>query len=105
MALPIYYNVRNLRVRWQVTLLSVLTDVPGDDAGGFEGSVYSPEEIETVWKAELAEAGQELERTAAALSGAPALTCRAGGNRERASRETPACLPSLPGCRSRARPR
>jgi nucleotide-binding universal stress UspA family protein len=54
----------------QVTLLTVLTDVPGDDAGGFEGSVYSPEEIETVWKAELAEAGEELQRTAAALTGA-----------------------------------
>ena len=51
-----------------VTLLSVLTEVPGDDAGGFEGSVYSPGEQEALWKRELAEAGEELERTAAALT-------------------------------------
>jgi nucleotide-binding universal stress UspA family protein len=52
----------------QITLLSVLTEVPGDDAGGFEGSVYSPGEQEQLWKQEMAEAGEELERTAAALS-------------------------------------
>jgi len=51
-----------------VTLLSVLTEVPGDDAGGFEGSVYSAGEQEALWKQELAEAGEELERTAAALT-------------------------------------
>src|SRR6478752_556124 len=51
-----------------VTLVSVLTDVPGDDAGGFEGSVYSPGEQEQLWKQEMAEAGEELERTAAALT-------------------------------------
>src|SRR3954454_25320159 len=51
-----------------VTLLSVLTEVPGDDAGGFEGSVYSAGEEEALWKQELAEAGEELERTAAALT-------------------------------------
>jgi nucleotide-binding universal stress UspA family protein len=51
-----------------VTLLSVLTEIPGDDAGGFEGSVYSPGEQEALWKRELAEAGEELERTAAALT-------------------------------------
>src|SRR5258707_14814707 len=54
----------------QITLLSVLTEVPGDDAGGFEGSVYSPGEQEQLWKQEMAEAGEELERTAAALSSA-----------------------------------
>ncbi len=35
---------RILRVAEHVTLLSVLTEIPGDDAGGFEGSVYSPGE-------------------------------------------------------------
>ncbi len=57
-----------LRVADQVTLLSVVTEVPGDDAGGFEGSVYSPGEQEALWKRELAEAGEEIERTAAALT-------------------------------------
>jgi nucleotide-binding universal stress UspA family protein len=57
-----------LRSADQITLLSVLTEVPGDDAGGFEGSVYSPGEQEQLWKQEMAEAGEELERTAAALS-------------------------------------
>jgi nucleotide-binding universal stress UspA family protein len=59
-----------LRSADKVTLLSVLTEVPGDDAGGFEGSVYSPGEQDRLWKQELAEAGQELERTAAALTNA-----------------------------------
>jgi nucleotide-binding universal stress UspA family protein len=52
-----------------VTLLTVLTDMPGDDAGGFEGSVYSPEEAEQLWEAEQREATDELRRTAAALTG------------------------------------
>ena len=52
----------------KVTLLSVLTEVPGDDAGGFEGSVYSPEEQEAVWQQEMRAADEELTRTAAALS-------------------------------------
>jgi nucleotide-binding universal stress UspA family protein len=57
-----------LRPADHVTLLSVLTEVPGDDAGGFEGSVYSQGEQDALWKQELAEAGAELERTAAALT-------------------------------------
>jgi nucleotide-binding universal stress UspA family protein len=57
-----------LRPADQVTLLTVVTEVPGDDAGGFEGSVYTPEEMEREWNAEMAEAREELERTAAALS-------------------------------------
>jgi nucleotide-binding universal stress UspA family protein len=52
-----------------VTLLTVLTEVPGDDAGGFEGSVYSPEEQEQLWESEQREAAEELARTAAALTG------------------------------------
>ncbi len=57
-----------LRVADHVTLLNVLTEVPGDDAGGFEGSVYSPGEQDRLWEQELAEAGRELETTAAALT-------------------------------------
>ena len=57
-----------LRSADHVTLVSVLTEVPGDDAGGFEGSVYSAGEQDALWKQELAEAGEELERTAAALT-------------------------------------
>ena len=59
-----------LRSADHVTVLTVVTEMPGDDAGGFEGSVYSPEEQEQVWNDELKEAGEELERTAAALSSA-----------------------------------
>lgn len=52
-----------------VTLLTVLTEVPGEDAGGFEGSVYTPEEQERLWEAEQRQAMDELSRTAAALTG------------------------------------
>src|SRR6188472_4157912 len=52
-----------------ITLLTVLTEVPGDDAGGFEGSVYLPEQQEKLWEAEQQEAADELARTAAALTG------------------------------------
>ena len=52
-----------------VTLLTVLTEIPGDDAGGFEGSVYSPDEQEALWQAEQQAAGDELAATAAALTG------------------------------------
>jgi nucleotide-binding universal stress UspA family protein len=52
----------------QVTLLTVLTEVPGDDAGGIEGSVYSAEEQEALWNEEMAEANDELSRTAGVLS-------------------------------------
>ena len=57
-----------LRAADHVTLVSVLTEVPGDDAGGFEGSVYSAGEQDQLWKQEMAEAGEEIERTAAALT-------------------------------------
>jgi nucleotide-binding universal stress UspA family protein len=52
-----------------VTLLTVLTEIPGDDAGGFEGSVYSPDEQEALWQAEQQAASDELAATAAALTG------------------------------------
>jgi nucleotide-binding universal stress UspA family protein len=57
-----------LRAAEHVTLLSVLTEVPGEDAGGFEGSVYSAGEQDALWKREMAEAGEELERTAATIT-------------------------------------
>jgi len=50
-----------------VVLLTVLTEVPGEDAGGFEGSVYTPEEREQMWEQEKSEASQELDRTADAI--------------------------------------
>ena len=57
-----------LRTAEHVTLISVLTEIPGEDAGGFEGSVYSPAEQDALWKQEMAEAGEELERTAATIT-------------------------------------
>jgi nucleotide-binding universal stress UspA family protein len=54
----------------KVTLLTVVSEIPGDDAGGFEGSVYTPEEQEVEWDAEMKEAADELARTAQALTGA-----------------------------------
>ena len=53
-----------------VTLLTVLTEVPGDDAGGIEGSVYSVGEQEAIWDEEMAEARDELSRTAQVLTNA-----------------------------------
>jgi nucleotide-binding universal stress UspA family protein len=50
-----------------VTLLTVLSEVPGDDAGGIEGSVFTGEEQERMWREENEEAVAELDRTAAAL--------------------------------------
>jgi nucleotide-binding universal stress UspA family protein len=54
----------------KVTLLTVVSEIPGDDAGGFEGSVYSPEEQQVEWDTEMKEAADELARTAQALTGA-----------------------------------
>jgi nucleotide-binding universal stress UspA family protein len=61
---------RLLKTADHVTLLSVVTEMPGDDAGGIEGSVYTAEEADRVWQQELAEAGEELEHTASVLSNA-----------------------------------
>lgn len=52
-----------------VTLLSVITSVPGSDAGGIEGSVYAPGEREDRWQAEQERAADDLARTANVLSG------------------------------------
>jgi nucleotide-binding universal stress UspA family protein len=58
-----------LRAPAEVTLLCVLTFVPGDEAGGFEGPVATPEEIEQEWAQARADADAALERTASALTG------------------------------------
>jgi nucleotide-binding universal stress UspA family protein len=54
----------------RVTLLTVVTEVPGGDVSGLAGSVFSPAEQEAAWDAQLDEAGRELARTAAALTDA-----------------------------------
>jgi nucleotide-binding universal stress UspA family protein len=67
-----------LRVADHVTLLNVVTKDPGDDTGGFasglalpaEPAGEQPAEQDAVWNAQMAEAGAELERTAAALTSA-----------------------------------
>jgi nucleotide-binding universal stress UspA family protein len=51
----------------EITLVCVLTSVPGDEAGGFEGPVETPEEMEREWAEERSDAEAALERTAAAL--------------------------------------
>ena len=53
-----------------VTVLTVLAELPGDDTGGFEGGVASPEERDQQWQAEVAHANDELARAASALTGA-----------------------------------
>ena len=52
----------------QISLLCVYSDVPGDDAGGFEGSVETPEEMERDWDQLQADAHAALARTAAVLA-------------------------------------
>jgi nucleotide-binding universal stress UspA family protein len=54
----------------RVTLLTVVTEVPGGDVSGLAGSVFSPAEQEAAWDLQLEEAGRELTRTATALSDA-----------------------------------
>lgn len=48
-----------------VVLVTVLVDVPGDDAGGFEGSVDTPEQQEREWAEEQADAKSVLDAAAA----------------------------------------
>jgi universal stress protein A len=57
-----------LRGADHVTLLYVITEIPGDDAGGIEGSMFTPDEIDRLWTQELADAREELEKTAASLT-------------------------------------
>jgi nucleotide-binding universal stress UspA family protein len=56
----------------EVTLLSVLTHGnPGDDAGGIEGPVLSPEEQQWWWEQELDDAHGQLARTQRVLASVP----------------------------------
>jgi nucleotide-binding universal stress UspA family protein len=50
-----------------VTVLSVVTDIPGDDAGGIEGSVDSPEEAERRLEGEEHDAAAAIDAVIAAL--------------------------------------
>jgi nucleotide-binding universal stress UspA family protein len=53
-----------------VTVLAVLTELPGDDAGGIEGSTESPVEAEKDWQDESTEAQEAIAKTAAEVHGA-----------------------------------
>jgi nucleotide-binding universal stress UspA family protein len=53
----------------RVTVLTVLSEMPGVDTGGFGAAGESPGEQEQQWRAEVAKANAELARTAAVLTG------------------------------------
>ncbi len=53
-----------------VTVLAVLTEVPGDDAGGFEGSTESPLEERQSWENETTAAQEAIRATLAEVHGA-----------------------------------
>jgi len=56
----------------RVTLLSVVEDgEPGEDAGGIEGPVLTPEEEAALWQQELSEAHAELAATSGAMPDIP----------------------------------
>lgn len=50
-----------------VTVLAVVTDLPGDDAGGIEGSTESPEEAERILEGEQRDAAAAIEAIVAVL--------------------------------------
>jgi nucleotide-binding universal stress UspA family protein len=54
----------------EVTVLAVLTEMPGDDAGGIESSTESPLEEEQDWKNETTAAQEAIRATAAEVHGA-----------------------------------
>jgi nucleotide-binding universal stress UspA family protein len=53
-----------------VVVLAVLTEMPGSDAGGFEGPTETPAEEAQDWKTEVAEAQQALAATLTEVHGA-----------------------------------
>jgi nucleotide-binding universal stress UspA family protein len=57
-----------------VTVLAVLTEVPGDDAGGFEGPAQSPLEERQEWENETKAAQGALRATLAEVHGANVVT-------------------------------
>jgi len=52
----------------RVTLLSVVAHLPGVEATGMDGVVYSPETEQEIWNAELEAANEELTKTAGAVN-------------------------------------
>jgi nucleotide-binding universal stress UspA family protein len=50
-----------------LTVLAVLTDVPGDEAGGFEGPVETPEEQDAEWDQEQSDARSAIKVTLDAI--------------------------------------
>ena len=50
-----------------MTVLSVVTDLPGDDAGGIEGSAQTPEEAERMLEGEERDATAAIDAVVAAL--------------------------------------
>jgi nucleotide-binding universal stress UspA family protein len=57
-----------------VTVLAVLTEVPGSDAGGLEGSTESPLQERQSWENETSEAQEVIRATVAAVQGATVTT-------------------------------
>jgi nucleotide-binding universal stress UspA family protein len=57
-----------------VTVLAVLTEVPGDDAGGFESSTQSPLEERQQWENESSVAQAAIRATVEALGGVDVAT-------------------------------
>ena len=64
-----------------VTVLSVVTDLPGDDAGGIEGSTETPEEAQRTLEGEERDASAAIDAVVAALPEAwrPRVTRRVEG--------------------------
>jgi nucleotide-binding universal stress UspA family protein len=50
-----------------VTVLSIVTDLPGDDAGGIEGSAQTPEDAERMLEGEERDATAAIDAAIAAL--------------------------------------
>ncbi len=50
-----------------MTVLAIVTEIPGDDAGGIEGPTESPEEAERVLQGEQRDAAAAIDRVVADL--------------------------------------
>lgn len=51
-----------------VTVVAVVTEIPGEEAGGFEGPVETPEEQQAEWDQEQADAKAAIEATVQAIA-------------------------------------
>jgi nucleotide-binding universal stress UspA family protein len=58
-----------------VTIVAVVTDIPGEEAGGFEGPVETPEEQQAEWDQEQSDANAAITATIEAI-GRPAAARR-----------------------------